>query len=533
MALAPFLDKIAQSASSLLARFDPSDFTARLSAQRVALAFDAAVAASAEGRTALELSLDLLARFYPTVDVVSLSANDEADRLAADLLDAARRINPLIDGGTNFVPGTSAALIVGESRAPWDPIETPTLYIGSDGWLARLSTENPAGSGATPNPFGAGAAACIGVANLFRAIFGAQLPHAELDRDITVSLLDYGLAADNPPNPPLPNVIDLDETFLVGVGAIGHGATWAWRRMRGLRGTLHLVDDESYDETNPQRYVQTCAVGMPPIKVEHAAALLRNGAAGGLHVVPHTLAWDEYLRERGDWNLERVALALDSAEDRIFAQASLPRRIFNSWTQADNLGVSRHDFLTTACVACLYLPTTQRPDLDDLVADALKFQGEQELRLVREYLDTERPLDRAMLSKIAHQVGVAEDVLLQFEGAPLIALYHRAACAGIILRFGGELGSSVHQVEVPMAFQSALAGIMLAAEVVIDAAGLRMAGLPVRTETNLLRPLSGTLCTPEAKHSSQRCICQDADFITAYRSKYKGSVTSAPDARRC
>ncbi|MFL5561736.1 MAG: hypothetical protein ACJ79K_09705, partial [Gemmatimonadaceae bacterium] len=101
-----------------------------------------------------------------------------------------------------------------------------------------------------------------------------------------------------------------------------------------------------------------------------------------------------------------------------------------------------------------------------------------------------------------------------------------APCAGQILRFGGELGNAVRQVEVPMAFQSALAGIMVAAEVV-GAVQLRPVRLAVRTEINLLRPLRGTLCTPEAKRLSQRCICQDADFITAYRVKYEGSTTNA------
>ena len=520
MALAPFLDKITQSASSLLAGFDPSGFTARLASQRVALAFDASAAASTEGRMTAELALDLLARLYPTLDVVPLGGSDELDGLANQLLAAARRINPLIAGGTNFMTGTAAALVVGATQAPWNAGETPSIYVGSQGWVVKVSTEHPVGSGATAIPFAAGAAACVGAANVFRAIFGSQLRRGELDRGVTVSLLDYEIAASTPANPSLPGVIDLGETFLIGVGAIGHGAVWAWRQTPGLRGTVHLVDDESYDDTNPQRYVDTYAVGMPLMKVDHAFALLGSRVAEGLNAVPHRLAWDDYLAERGDWLLERMALALDNSEDRIFAQASLPRRIFNSWTQADNLGVSRHDFLTTACVACLYLPTAERSDLDDLVAGALKFQGEQDLRLVREYLDTERPLDRAMLAKIAQQVGVAESVLLPFEDAPLIALYHRAACGGIILHFGGELGSAVSQVEVPMAFQSALAGIMLAAEVVVDAAGLRPDQLPVRTELNLLRPLSGTLCTPEAKHPSRRCICQDDDFISAYRAKY-------------
>lgn len=71
-----------------------------------------------------------------------------------------------------------------------------------------------------------------------------------------------------------------------------------------------------------------------------------------------------------------------------------------------------------------------------------------------------------------------------------------------------------------MAFQSAMAGILLAAEVVIDASGIRSDALPVRTEINLLKPIAGTLCSPEPKHSSGRCICQDPDFLRAYQEKY-------------
>lgn len=296
--------------------------------------------------------------------------------------------------------------------------------------------------------------------------------------------------------------------------------------MEGLHGLLHAVDEEDYDESNLQRYVGTVAEGMRPAKAENAVALISRRS--DLRVEGHAQAWDEYLHDRGDWDLGRVALALDSAEDRILAQASLPRRIYNSWTQADSLGISRHDFLSTACVACLYLPVGAVPDLDDLVVNALRFDP-REIMGVRHYLDTGRPLDRPLIEKIAGQVGVAVEVLLPFEGEPLVALYQRAACGGLILRFNGELGDSVQRVEVPMAFQSALAGIMLAAEIVIDAAGLRPAGLPVRTEIDLLRPLSGTLNAPEAKDSTGRCICRDEDFTAAYRRRY--DVRGAPDAR--
>lgn len=526
MALAPFLDKITQSAASILAGFEPAGFISKLGSVRVALLIDAQAAASQEGRVTAELVLDLLARLYPAVDVVPLAGAPDQIALASRLLEAARQINPMIEGTTTIAPDTSAALVMGVTAAPAELATPQVVYVGSDGWLAKTSTRGPVASGDSANPFGAATAACIGAANVFRAVFGAQLKRSNLDQDLTLSLIDYELGLSNPSNPAWSADIDLGETYLVGVGAIGHAAVWTWSSIPGLSGTLHLIDDERYDDTNAQRYVTTRASDMPRQKVDHAAALLRERAPQ-LIAVPHAQAWDEYVSERNDWRLQRVALALDSAEDRTFVQASLPLRIFNSWTQADNLGVSRHDFLKTACVACLYLPTSERPDLDDMVAEALRFPRE-ELAVVRRYLDLDLPLDHTMLERIARQTGVGTEVLLPFDGAPLLTLYHRAVCGGTILRFGGAVGGTNQQAEVPMAFQSALAGVMLAAEVVIEAAGLRSAELPVRTEINLLRPITGTLCIPESKHPSGRCICQDADFVDAYRTKY--SVVSATHA---
>jgi hypothetical protein len=79
----------------------------------------------------------------------------------------------------------------------------------------------------------------------------------------------------------------------------------------------------------------------------------------------------------------------------------------------------------------------------------------------------------------------------------------------------GNPGTAV----VPMAFQSALAGLGLAAELVKHAAGLP---IPAATSTriNLLRPLAPMLADPRARDPSGRCICRDGDFLDAYRRKY-------------
>jgi hypothetical protein len=79
---------------------------------------------------------------------------------------------------------------------------------------------------------------------------------------------------------------------------------------------------------------------------------------------------------------------------------------------------------------------------------------------------------------------------------------------------------------VPMAFQSALAGIMLAADLVKHAQGEPDAPT-VATRINLLRRLGTHLADPHAPDATGRCICGDADFRAAYEAKYSSAHQSA------
>jgi hypothetical protein len=87
-----------------------------------------------------------------------------------------------------------------------------------------------------------------------------------------------------------------------------------------------------------------------------------------------------------------------------------------------------------------------------------------------------------------------------------------------------------------MAFQSALAGVLLAAELIADAAGLRDQALPARTELDLvhmdlLAPQALRLNSPMTKHPSGRCICQDPVFRDRYRENYRIGRTASPELR--
>ena len=202
----------------------------------------------------------------------------------------------------------------------------------------------------------------------------------------------------------------------------------------------------------------------------------------------------------------------DDCFDRIGVQGSLPARVLNAWTQRDDLGVSRHvDFLGTACLACLYLPSGEAPHESLLVAEAVGLP-EPEVRIL---LYSRTPVDQPILERIAEAMGIPVGPLLQFAGRPLQEFYSGAVCGGVLLRLGAHGGPSA---DVPLAFQSAMAGVMLAAEIVADSVGSR--SVATTTRIDLLRPLASFLAFQEQKHFSGRCICQDEDFRSVYSVKY-------------
>ena len=522
MGLPPFFDKALQSTAAVIAGHKPSALRSRLLDCRVAIAIDEQSCRTRDGVRGQELAADLLSRLYAAVDIVALSQGNLVLAQRENLRNRVIAVNPQADCRVDVTDQTAAVLVFGVTAIA-NPRNSVVIYIGSDEWYALVGSR-PQRTTDSSNPFGIGVATCIGASNVFRAVFYEELGHPQFDTNLVLDVLNFEIvpsAPDRPSMAPISSIIHLGESFLIGLGAVGHGASWALERVPGLEGMLHLIDGESYDDTNPQRYVQLI-LGDASAKVDRCAMRI-SAAHKRLNVVPHSLSWDEFLTQRGNWNLERVAVAVDSADDRRLIQSSLPRFVVNAWTQPSNVGVSRHNFVTSACLACLYMPTGEVEHFDRLVARQLKFQGEAAVREVRERLDTAHPLTGEFVGRIETQVGVPPGALSEFVGAPLSVLYQRAACGGLVLSMGGELGGFEAQAEVPMAFQSALAGIMLAVEMISTGTPLRVGSLPVRTEINLLRSITGTLNSPATKDMTGRCVCADPDFVSEYNSKYAHS----------
>lgn len=515
MALANFFEKNALAAHQLLHGIDPAVLETVLSGEVVGLTLDAAAVESPEARVSAELTVDLLARFYPQMRVLGVGQATGADFLET-LRGRARAINSDVE-----LAGREADHVVVLGSEAVETNAQTTVYIGSDAWRIRLSRSGPVGSGATGNPFAAAAAACIGVANLFRAVMEDYLPGSRLDDRLDVSIVDWGAPYEGPVSDLDATVIDLTETLLGGVGAIGNAVVWTLARVPHLEGTLRLIDPETADLSNLQRYVLTDQGSVGTRKVELAATTLRRSQAT-LEVTEHPLRWGEYLHERDNWTIPRIVTAFDSVDDRVRAQGALPRSLLNAWTQLGDLGVSRHTaFGEVPCAACLYTPRPGGKSEAERVSNDLGFEGDPPE--IRHLLYTAEPVSDDFVRRVAENLGQTEpdqlDVLMKLAGRPLREFHNAAVCGGVMLNLGVLPGA--HHVEAPMAFQSVLAGVMLAAEIVFDAHRERLgvtSRAPIRTVLDLLRPVPKHPHPPLSRRPS--CICSDRDYLVAYREKY-------------
>jgi hypothetical protein len=421
----------------------------------------------------------------------------------------ARSINPDIEISATAEDVTFYIATVETSLTSSLTGKVPGVFVGASGWAASIGTGGPFSWGQSNNPLGAAAAACLAAANVFRYVFRDQLEDCALDGKITLDLRDYsvgGIPADDGSL----GAIDLAGSILIGIGAVGNAVIWTLARMPSIAGALTLIDHEQVELSNLQRYVLTDMTSPGIAKVDLAESALMGR---DIKVTKVQVKWSDFLNQ-GNWQLPRIAVAVDSIDERIKISGALAKEVLNSWTQADEVGISRHRrYGEEACLACLYYPTGAVPNEDELIKNAVGLPNET--ILIRDLLVTNKPVGRAFLERVSMALSIPLQELLGYENRALRQFYSEAVCGGMVLRLGAK---STTDVEVPMAFQSALAGVFLAAELVIAAGSLRKEPILPVTRMRTCRPVPDSLVAPLAP--VERCICQDNDFRSVYSAKY-------------
>lgn len=499
MALAPFFERVYGAVGGHLA----------VSRESLAASLDSVTVGIHCGATCgrndvwiAELATNLLARLYPRIAILG------SDSQTAALKQLAVSVNPRIDFEKDSPGATS--ICVGSASL------SDAIFPASSGWVARVSHKSPQLRG-PENPYSAGAAASLACAELFRRI----LLKTRTEREISLSLLDFGKKTGVDVEL---KSSDLGDVVVAGVGAIGNAAIWALSRHRKLNGHLWLVDAEDLTLLNLQRYVLGTDADVSRSKVQIARQTLRET---NLTVEALQTSLEKFADARRGIDIPTICISVDNVETRRAAQALLPRLVVNGWTGDQALGSSWHVLSRdAACLACLYQPHGQGPSATEQAARALGLPLERATLL----WITRQPVNDDDLNAVAQHLGLDRTTLDAWRGKSLGDLYTDVVCGAVPLDLTG-----VGRLEtVPLAHQSALAGILMAAELV-KRTQPRLASL---SQTEPLVAWDDVLRSPPAMWSKPRprepgCICGDPDYQKIYREKWQSrGQTSAPVLRK-
>ena len=448
-------------------------------------------------RWTAELATNLLARLYPRLAIVG------PEEIVSGLVDLALSINPAIEV-TNSLDDVDFAVAVGDIELG----TTRGVYTRSDGWVAQVApTPDPSPHGPA-NPYSAAAAACLAVSECFRYLVLGRT--GEELKPYSFSVLDYsssgGIGLELPST-------DLGEVAVVGLGAIGNAVTWALSKHTSLRGSLALVDPETIELSNLQRYALARNADVGRSKTEVAAATLAGTTLALKKYGTDLAGFADGLGE--SFTVPTVCISVDNAETRRFAQALLPRLLVNGWTADARFGVTWHTFdATHACLACLYHPQGKRPSRTDLVAEAL---GLEQRRAADLWLGGQAPTDDE-LEAIATRLGAPSTAISSWRGRSLPDLYTEVICGAANL----DLVGAGHVEAVPLAHQSTLAGVLLAAELVkrVDPDLTRQSHeSPIVQWNNVLAPPPMSWTQPRT--TTEGCICGDSDYRAVFEKKWR------------
>ena len=216
---------------------DPS-VASRIGAGRVAIVVTAKLAGNPQAQLTTFFCVNLMARLFPVVSAVNVYIEQDAVLRTAVPRFAEPTLGTTIDRFLReLAPPCSCRVIAGLPRAEADVTlafaavgtSPRTLFVGSAGWIAQVSTDGPVQVGEPPNPVGAHVAAAFATAEVWKRLLAPyrhlfpSVPIQPIAGTQTFSTFDYRQCADGP-NPDLPVSVRLAPLTVVGLGA-GGGAT--------------------------------------------------------------------------------------------------------------------------------------------------------------------------------------------------------------------------------------------------------------------------------------------------------------------
>lgn len=296
-------------------------------------------------------------------------------RLARGELD--RGLDAAVLLGTGASAGAEAAFEIRAACAGW------LAYV----WQGSGPGPGTSAPGGGYNPFGAAAAACLAVGEVFKHLGGLDIKRGRFAESLCFSTYDlrvHGWHGDAPANPVLPARINLGRLAVCGAGAVAHSFCQAIASLGGAQADLLIVDrkinysmgDETIEPTNLARYVMAAGADVGRPKAEVLCERVRTPCirAG------HTDDGIEALASRGGLSGEdHVVSCVDNNRARHAIQGCIPRIIRGGSVYDLSSRVSVYDMAGgTACLRCEN--PVEAGESDEDVAERLRAMGPDQRR---------------------------------------------------------------------------------------------------------------------------------------------------------
>lgn len=493
---------------------DTTKIEKQLSQQHIHISLDPTVANSFTGQAILFMLLNLLVRldrYSPHIHVVvPIVPQHSFLRLLLGGLfhealkeffapfPAARRLT--ITTVSSIIAPTDIQIVV--SPVP----KAEALSIWSNGWIIYLNEHAPEEPG-DANSVGTSVVAGIAASEIFKRLIRdiplrPGLKIVPLNH-LVFSTYDYSLFPGD--NPPLPAIVDIDKTIVVGLGGIGAGFTAAAASLPALSGKLTFIDKDELDETNLNRQL-IARPGDMGAKVD----LCRRALAFHPDVDTRTEWFEDYVASHGD-RQTIVVVGVDNDRVRREIQASLPYLILNAGTSdVASFRVTRHNYIDGACLSCI-----SRADLQDHpVERELAHRLGLDLTTILEYQHSGIPLSTDMLQRTGK---LSEYDIERLGNQPLSEIQLRL-CAQI------ALGTRNQEAAVSISFLSAIPGFLLLGELIKEKAYSQILRPPLNQESNhMLWAIFGQP-HPKLLHGWRdklsTCDCNRTPYQQAYHRKW-------------
>lgn len=435
---------------------------------------------SQNGQLSTVMAANVLCRIFPIITHLDILLSKDAPILQRIPLVESRSLQTALKQLIKSIRPVCQVTFVDQSRCNYDAV----LSIGpnaiqhdfkftvwSNGWLASVSRngnkEIP--TSGNVNPVGACAGALLGCIEIFKlalkkkmnALFPQEaqscfaLQRMRLIKDeIRFSTLDYSVNATSISNPQLPQIIDIGELYLVGLGAIGQAVVYTLSSL-SLEGNVYLIDPDDVQWSNLNRYVGATAADAKEnvCKVEVAKRLLET-ARDKLKVVPFPKSYDEFRESSFPRKYNLLISAVDNNETRRLIQCDLPKVVLNAGTSESIYSISRVELGRSQCLIC--------PDP----------KAEHELHLLNTISNlTGIPTDEVERLRRTHSIFTDDHVRMLLERTkkrPMFPVPQSGMrFSDWLHRHKAELGlMGCPELNMPIPLTNLLAGILLAAEVV-------------------------------------------------------------------